>query len=107
MRESEAKAKNLPPVVKSKKELAQKLEKIGLQKNVYRLSIVTVYFNLMNKLETVLLSQILNLADNWYRVATVLATVVGVVKVPRINAKAVAPDDHTLALRAVCVFQWV
>jgi hypothetical protein len=67
-----------------------------------KLSLSECNFNLMNKLETVL-SQLMKLADNWYRVATVITTVVGV-KIPRINAKAVAPDDHSLALGAVCVF---
>ena len=48
----------------------------------------------MNKLKVVLLSHFVKLADNRYRVATVLATVVSV-KIPRVNAKAIPPYDYT------------
>lgn len=58
----------------------------------------------MNKLEVVLLSHFVKLADNRYRVATVLATVVSV-KIPSVNAKSIAPYDYTLAFWAVCIFQ--
>jgi len=61
-------------------------------------------FNLMNKLKVVLLSHLMKFADNWYLVAAVLATIV-IVKVPRINAKAVAADYYTFALWTVCIFQ--
>src|ERR671922_11049 len=67
--------------------------------------LMILLYNLMNKLKAVL-SDVAKLANNRYRIATVLATVVGV-KVPLINAKAIAPDDYTLTLWAVCVFQWV
>ncbi len=48
----------------------------------------------MNKLKVVLFSHFVKLADNRYRIATVLATVVSV-KIPRVNAKAVPPYDYT------------
>ena len=57
----------------------------------------------MNKLKVVLLSHFVKLADNRYRVATVLATVVSV-KVPCVDAKSVAPYDYTFAFWAVCIF---
>jgi hypothetical protein len=57
----------------------------------------------MNKLKVVLLSHFVKLADNRYRVATVLATVVSV-KVPCVDAESVAPYDHTFAFWAVCIF---
>jgi hypothetical protein len=60
-------------------------------------------FNLMNKLKVVLLSHFVKLADNRYWVATVLAIVVSV-KVPRVNAKSVAPYDYIFAFWAVCIF---
>ena len=47
----------------------------------------------MNKLEVVLLSHFVKLADNRYRVAAVLATVVSV-KIPGVNAKTIAPYDY-------------
>src|SRR5919108_2479852 len=65
---------------------------------------IIVLVNLMNKLKVVLLSHLMKFADNWYLVAAALATIVSV-KVPRINAKAVAPYYYTVALWAVCIFQ--
>jgi hypothetical protein len=59
---------------------------------------------LMNKLEIVLLSDSIRLANNWYPLATVLATVVSV-KVPCVNAKAVASYDHSPALWTISIFQ--
>ena len=70
-----------------------------------KLVCLSAILTLVDKLEAVLPCSV-ELANYRDRVATVLAAVVAV-KVPFVDAKAVAPDDHALALGAVRVLHWV